>query len=652
MNFENDKGITLFKLIVLVLIVIIIAAISYYVVNKEIITNSTPSGGSSMIRHDPIEKDKTEKEVLEYPAIVKEKKDIASFIKTTKEDGWVYDNTIGYNDGNSYFDGLSLKDASNIKAFTSSASDASGAAASSGGLFSFGSKNFSQSISADESISDEYLGFSVGGAKDATSYRENIKNNYFPLETDITYEGIYYDYYFDTGKTNSANDGEMFYPSYSKAISKDPISGEEEYFLSVGLNSNIKESDFSRENLNLILALDISGSMGTSLNSYYYDGNSKSNNSEDVNKTKMQLAEEALNMTLDVLGEYDNVGIVLFESEAYRAKNMDLMVNTDVDSLKKHILEVKATGGTNFGSAYKLATEMIKENELFNVEGFTNRIIVITDAMPNIGNTTKEGLKKEMYENAQKGIYTSFIGVGVDFNTEVIKNITDVRGSNYHSIAEVDDFKKVLADEFDFMVTPMVYDLDLSLLSEDYEIEAVYGTDSIDSEEANIMHVNTLFPSSSDSSGDVKGGLIVLQLKKIKDTKDAKMDIVVSYETVKGEKKQNSTSVTFENNGKEYYDNTGIRKGIALERYVSTIKDWIAYDRDEEKDYLITEKCGIICWPVPYLNENERQSVKLEVSKEYKEIFKKLSDYLETEMKAVDDNTMQQEIDILKKLSK
>ena len=647
MKFSSNKGVSLFKVILLVIIVILIAGVFYYNATREFTYNNPTTKVGTLNK-----KTKGEKEILEYPEIVKEKKDISSFIKKEKVDNWEYDgekrNEYSYSTtSSSSFSSVSPASVSGM------ASDTSGAGSS---RFSFSALNDSMSYNAFTDTSDNYLGFSVGGAKDSVSYRKNINNDYFPLETDITYEGIYYDYYFDTGKNNSSNDGEMFYPSYSKAISKDPISGEEEYFLSVGLNSNIKESDFARDNLNLVIALDISGSMGAGINNYYYDANYNAEKVEDYNedykKTKMQLAEEVLNMMLDELKDYDNVGIVLFESTAHKAKKMDLMVNTDIDALKKHILEVGDTGGTNFEDAYRLSTEMITEDELFNVEGFTNRIIVITDAMPNIGETTKEGLKKEMYENAQKGIYTTFVGVGVDFNTEVVKNITDVRGANYHSIAEAEEFKKVLADEFEFMVSPMVYDLDLSLSSDTYEIEAVYGTDSIDSEEGNIMHVNTLFPSRSDDSGDVKGGLIVLQLKKIKNTPNAKMDITVSYETIKGEKKQNSTSVNFENGGKEYYDNTGIRKGIALARYVSTVKDWIAYDRDNKDDFLITEKCGIIPWVVPSLGENERQSVKLKVSDEYKQIFTKLSEYLQSEMNEVGDQTMQQEIDILNKLTK
>ena len=117
------------------------------------------------------------------------------------------------------------------------------------------------------------MGFSTGGAKDTNNFRENIKNGYFPISTDITYNGLFYDYYFDTGeKTESKY---LFSPSYSLAISKDPISLKNEYYMTVGLNSNIKQSDFKRKKLNLVVVLDISGSMSSPFYSYYYDCFSK-----------------------------------------------------------------------------------------------------------------------------------------------------------------------------------------------------------------------------------------------------------------------------------------------------------------------------------------------------------------------------------------
>lgn len=131
----------------------------------------------------------------------------------------------------------------------------------------------SKSTTSFSSKSESTVGLSVGGSKNIDNFRENIKNGYFPISTDITYNGLFYDYYFETGKQKESED--LFSPSYSMAISKDPISSKDEYYMTVGLNSNIKQSDFKRKKQNIVVVLDISGSMESTLQSYYYDeGNS------------------------------------------------------------------------------------------------------------------------------------------------------------------------------------------------------------------------------------------------------------------------------------------------------------------------------------------------------------------------------------------
>ena len=65
--------------------------------------------------------------------------------------------------------------------------------------------------STASSMMDGSLGFSVGGSKDINNFRENVANGYLPIPTDVTYEGLFYDYYFDTGKTEEC--GELFCPA-------------------------------------------------------------------------------------------------------------------------------------------------------------------------------------------------------------------------------------------------------------------------------------------------------------------------------------------------------------------------------------------------------------------------------------------------------
>ena len=469
----------------------------------------------------------------------------------------------------------------------------------------------------------------------------------------------------------------MFYPSLTEAVSPDPISGESQYYATVGLNSNIKESDFARKKLNVVVVLDISGSMGASIDNYYYDMNE--NNKET--KTKMKLAEESVNVLIDELNEDDSFGMILFDDAGYKAKPLNKVSKVDMEAIKNHILEIEDRGGTNFEAGYTIAQELFEDYKDTDPNEYENRIIVITDAMPNIGTTSKEGLLEMMEKSSNDKIYTTFIGVGLDFNTEVIKAITDVRGANYYAVNSEEAFKARMGEEFEYMVTPLVFDLDMSLESELFEVEKIYGTDSLSSEKNNIMHVNTLFPSKSNDDGEVKGGVILLKLKlKDKsildeidryDDERGKITIKVSYETRDGKKDSSEKSKIFDLTRIEYYGGGGIDKAIVLSRYVNLIKDWITYERSKDDRYLIKVPVGIIDWfeePQDeidwfnvdantlynyYYSENERTSVPLTLGNEYREIFGKFKEYLnyENEIRLKDDD-INQEVEIIDEILK
>ena len=479
---------------------------------------------------------------------------------------------------------------------------------------------------AESSIdSGAIIGFSTGGAKDIENFRENIKNGYFPISTDITYNGIFYDYVFDTGSKKEST--ELFSPSYSTAISKDPISNKNEYYMTVGLNSNIKESDFARKKLNLTVVLDISGSMSSSFRSYYYDGFNNNEETKDSDKSKMQIANEAVNILIDQLKDDDRFGMILFDDQAYLGKPLSLVGETDINAIKNHILEIQANGGTYFEAGYTKATELYNEYKNINSDEYENRIIVITDAMPNIGNTSKEGLLDFVKKNSENKIFTTFIGVGVDFNTELIEKISDVKGANYYSVHSSEDFKSRMGEQFEYMVTPLVFDL-------------------------NLMSVNTLFPSKTTDKGEVKGGVVLLKLKKKNENTKGNLKLSVSYKDRSGKDYSNSQDVLIEKQ-EEHYDNTGIRKAIVLTRYVNVVKNWILYERTESPRFMILPQIGIPDCDltkqdiIVLLGENERRSTSLTVSEKYKEIFKQIKQYIIEENKILNDSTFNKEIEIL-----
>jgi len=509
---------------------------------------------------------------------------------------------------------------------------------------------------ATSAVSNNKIGFSVGGAKDIQNFRENIHNNFLPLPTDITHEGLFYDYYFETNKKEECD--ELFCPSYDLMTSHDPLSGKLDYFMSVGLNSNLKATDFERKPLNLVIVLDISGSMGSPFNRYYYDGiNGKektSNNQKTSIKSKMEVASNSVISLLKHLNPSDRFGLVLFNNSALLAKPLSLVGQTDMSAISDHILEIQHNGGTNMYSGMMEGTKQFDDLEQLNLAGNENRIIFLTDAMPNLGRTNEGDLINIAEKNANKGIHSTFIGIGVDFNTQLVEHITKIRGANYYSVHNDEEFASRMDEEFEFMVTPLVFNLQLTFDSKGFEIEKVYGSPEADEASGDIMKVNTLFPSATNDE-KTRGGLVLLKLKKIGD--DATITLRTSYENRKGEFSANEKVIVFNEQMKTF--SNGIRKGLLLTRYANLLQNWM----QDERQYLQKSKWifpGIDdikhrgCLPPndkSLLGKWERKSQPLTVSKNYKTALKYFMEYFKEEMNQLGDEELARELEILQKIT-
>ncbi|MDD5704247.1 MAG: VWA domain-containing protein, partial [Dehalococcoidales bacterium] len=501
-------------------------------------------------------------------------------------------------------------------------------------------------------------GLSAGGAKDIANFRENIRNQYLPLPTDVTYEGIFYDYYFDTAAVEPTN--KLFSPSYSYAVTRDPLSGQAEYYLSVGLNSGMKESDFQRKKLNLVILLDNSGSMGEAYNQYYYDRFGQPVDAyaeEGINRrSKMQSAAESVVSILEQLRSDDRFAIVTFNSNASVPKPMGLVDRTDMRDVKNRVLDIGAGGGTNLSAGMELAARQFKGLREVDSYEYENRIIVLTDAQPNTGDYSGSGLLSMAERNAAGRIYTTFIGIGVDFNSQLIEQISKIKGANYYSVHSPQEFRERVEEEFEYMVTPLVFNLQLDFESRGWRIEKVFGSPQADEATGRLMTVNTLFPSRSEG-GEVRGGLVLLKLRKTSSGDGDRISLRTSYEDRNGRTDGDEQVIYLETVQPEYFANDGIRKGILLSRYAALLKNWLQDERQNMNpgrpwEPCISEDTGITVPVEPGFSQWERQSLPLKVSGSYGKIFRKFSDYFISEMDAIRDNSLGQELDIINMLSR
>lgn len=115
-----------------------------------------------------------------------------------------------------------------------------------------------------------------------------------------------------------------FCPNNAFALNKDPFSNKSESYMTVGLNSGMKDSDFKRNPLNLVVELDISGSISSPFDQYYYDQYGNRVEETFSSKTKIEIAKSTIIEMTKKLNDNDSFGMVLFDDEAYVEKNYHL----------------------------------------------------------------------------------------------------------------------------------------------------------------------------------------------------------------------------------------------------------------------------------------------------------------------------------------
>jgi Ca-activated chloride channel family protein len=486
-----------------------------------------------------------------------------------------------------------------------------------------------------EMSSPETVGLAAGGAKDVTNFRENIQNGYTPQPEAISDEGLFYDYYFETGD-RTASDA-LFAPRYAAAMSDHPLTGDTEQYLSVGLDSTLSVAEFERPRLDLVAVLDVSGSMDSPFDEYYYDEQGRKREAETGTETKLEAATQSLCALTEQLHAEDQLGVVLYNHRAHVAKPLRDVGKTDMPAIRRHIREIAAGGSTNLEDGFEAAVDMLVDGT--SSRRVERRVVFMTDMMPNAGATGTADLTDLFTDAAADGIHTTFIGMGLDANADLADSLSGIRGANHYFVHSADEFEQRLGDEFDYMVSPLVYDLDLELDADGYEIEAVHGSPSADASGAQLMHVGTLFPSAKQD-GEARGGVVLIRLSQTSQAAD--LDLIASWTERDGSEQTERVSVTMpDTSGTFAHD--GLRKAVALARYARELRTW-ARDVHDRAD----NATGVDDWLLPdQRGEQERESVPLVVPNQYSERFTRVREYLADEMAAVGDDSLQQELDLL-----
>lgn len=277
------------------------------------------------------------------------------------------------------------------------------------------------------------MGISAGGSEDVDFARTLIEDGMIPAADSFTSEGLFSEHDLPV----TGEDCEEVLCPRGAAARFTPVDGAgEKMLVQLGFGTKYTYDTFEREPLNLGLAVDISGSMS--------DG-------------KLDSVKDALRTLVDQLDGEDSVALVAFDDYAELMLSPTVMDARGKEDLLDAIDLLDERGGTNIEAGLAMAYGEIAPEA--GVTGVEDRVMLFSDAQPNIGGTGVESFLGMANYYAEAEIGLSVLGVGIDMGTELAIAMSETPGGNYYYLATKEDIATVFDDEFDFMVSPVAYNL-------------------------------------------------------------------------------------------------------------------------------------------------------------------------------------------------
>jgi Ca-activated chloride channel family protein len=174
--------------------------------------------------------------------------------------------------------------------------------------------------------------------------------------------------------------------------------------------------------MNIAVVLDRSGSMG--------------------DERKIVYAKQAIANLVDRLATTDYLTIVIYDDR------IETLLPTqqvrDRNRIKRLIDEVSPRGSTNLGGGMQEGFRHLERN--FKTE-YINRVILLSDGLANQGITDPNDLNRIVNEFRNRGISLSAMGVGLDYNENLMLGLAEHGGGNYYFIESPSQLASIFEKE-------------------------------------------------------------------------------------------------------------------------------------------------------------------------------------------------------------
>ena len=225
-----------------------------------------------------------------------------------------------------------------------------------------------------------------------------------------------------------------------------PYGGERYHLVRVGVQGYDIPPE-ARDDVVLTFVIDVSGSMDM--------------------ESRLELVKDALWLLVDELRPTDRVGIVI-----YGSTGQVVLEHIAVGEGRRDILRAIDSlrpGGSTYAAegltmGYELAARAFDP-------GATNRVILCSDGVANVGDTGPDSILEQIRGYAQEGIYLTSVGFGMgNYNDVLMEQLADNGDGFYAYVDTLDEAERVF-----------VHDLPstLQVIARDARIQVAFNPDTV-----------------------------------------------------------------------------------------------------------------------------------------------------------------------------
>jgi Ca-activated chloride channel homolog len=399
------------------------------------------------------------------------------------------------------------------------------------------------------------IGATVGGAQDIAYARTVIANGGIPAAASLTVEGLLSEHDLPVAGTECEN---LLCIRPALAIAPPPGASALEYWVHLGMLSGL-QAPFEAPPIDVVVLIDKSAGMAGD----------------------MVQTNHAVSTLVHRLRQQDRIGVLAFDDTVHRIREAGAV--GDAAALETDVRAITAGGGVNLlgglQEAFAMADGFGESDERIR------RVIILSCGYPDVGDTSLQSFRTLVEAGAANRIGFTFIGILLGFDYSLADMLSQARGGNYYYTMSLARTETIISDEFDFMMTPLGYDMTLALeIADGFEMERVYGLPGDPGSARSEISVNTIFPSK-------RRGAILAKLRRADPNElpraiaEVKLDYTPEPALGWGGPVTQELAVTSSasDDGNPYWGSPGARKAVALVHQIEGMQRAIALqatDRD------------------------------------------------------------------------